>query len=368
MTGTTAPRPARRARRTVLWGVLGIAVVVTGLAMVLPTGSAQEPESSPSPPATEPVVRETLVEQSTEKGSLGFGSPRTVSGAAEGTITWLPEPGSVIDRGDAVARVDDRPVVAVHGTMPLYRTLEPGIRGPDVRQLKDNLAALGYLGITDGDQFDRGTSRAVWAWQKALGTTQTGTVEPSAVVLLPGPVRVSAHRALLGGEGKGALLTVTGTEQVVTFELPAVSSHRVALDMQVGIDLPAGPQTTGTVVAVSPVQPPEGDDEKKDTDAEQAATKVLVTVRPDDPAALEGTDVTPVDVQLRTGERPDVLTVPVTALVALAGGGSAVEKVGGDGTTTLVPVTTGLSSGGRIEITPADEGTLDEADPVVVPT
>lgn len=366
MNGETPAHRPRRSRRIALWGGIAVVAVVSGLALTLPTGPATDAEPAAAPPATEPVVRQTLEDQTNERGALGFGAPVAVAGARAGTITWLPEPGSVIDRGDPVTRVDDLPVVAVHGTMPLYRALEPGLRGPDVRQLKDNLAALGYHGVTDGDRYDRGTTRAVVAWQKALGVPQTGTVEPAAVVLLPGPVRVSAHRAQLGGSGNGALLTVTGTEQVVTFDLSATASSRATVGLSVGLTLPGGTETTGTITAVGPPQVPDDDDDDDD-DSNPSAT-VRVTVRPDDLSAVEGLEAAPVDVTLRSGERPDVLTVPVTALLALAGGGYAVERVSDDGRTSLVPVTTGMFSGGRVEISPADDEQLSEGDDVVVPS
>jgi membrane fusion protein, multidrug efflux system len=56
-----------------------------------------------------------------------------------------------------------------------------------------------------------------------------------------------------------------------------------------------------------------------------------------------------VDVVFTASERKDVLTVPVTALVALAEGGYGVEVVSGS-TSRYVPVTTGLFSNGRVEI------------------
>jgi hypothetical protein len=46
-----------------------------------------------------------------------------------------------------------------------------------------------------------------------------------------------------------------------------------------------------------------------------------------------------------------VLAVPVTALLALAGGGYGVEIVTGPGTDRLVGVQTGIFAGGRVAIT-----------------
>jgi multidrug efflux system membrane fusion protein len=55
-------------------------------------------------------------------------------------------------------------------------------------------------------------------------------------------------------------------------------------------------------------------------------------------------------VAFTAGERPDVLAVPVPALLALAEGGYGVQVVEGD-TTRTVAVETGLFADGKVEIT-----------------
>jgi multidrug efflux pump subunit AcrA (membrane-fusion protein) len=63
--------------------------------------------------------------------------------------------------------------------------------------------------------------------------------------------------------------------------------------------------------------------------------------------------------------KPGVLAVPVTALVALAEGGYAVEVSDpATNATQLVKVTTGLFAGGQVEVTGAG---LHEGQRVVVP-
>jgi multidrug efflux pump subunit AcrA (membrane-fusion protein) len=68
----------------------------------------------------------------------------------------------------------------------------------------------------------------------------------------------------------------------------------------------------------------------------------------------------PVEVVVRVDERTDVLLVPVNALLARAEGGYALEVVADDGTTSIVPVETGLFGAGKVEVTSADidEGTV----------
>jgi peptidoglycan hydrolase-like protein with peptidoglycan-binding domain len=73
----------------------------------------------------------------------------TVSSQLNGTITWVAEPGTVIEQGDILYRVDDQPVVVLYGEEPAYRSL--AIAGPNLdvavaqaalSSAKANLSAL----------------------------------------------------------------------------------------------------------------------------------------------------------------------------------------------------------------------------------
>ena len=62
----------------------------------------------------------------------------------------------------------------------------------------------------------------------------------------------------------------------------------------------------------------------------------------------------------------EVLVVPVAALSSGGDGVARVEKVGDDGTVTVVGVEPGLSAEGFVEVTPLDGGTLEAGDLVIV--
>lgn len=53
-----------------------------------------------------------------------------ISCPLDGTITWVAEPGAVIEQGDVLYRVDDQPVIALYGERPAYRNL--GLVGPNL--------------------------------------------------------------------------------------------------------------------------------------------------------------------------------------------------------------------------------------------
>ena len=69
-------------------------------------------------------------------------------------------------------------------------------------------------------------------------------------------------------------------------------------------------------------------------------------------------------VHVVTESHPDVLAVPVNALVALLEGGYAVEVVDADGARRYVGVETGLFEDGKVEV--AGDG-IAAGDLVVVP-
>jgi hypothetical protein len=227
-----------------------------------------------------------------------------------------------------------------------------GLFGRDVRDdvgevdEVPNLQALGYSGFTVDEVYTRATATAVSKWQKALGLTETGTVELGRVVYASGAVRVDGHKAASGdpvGPGQ-PVLTYTGSAQVITVELAYDDRPLTKTGSVVTVTLPNGrsapAKVTGSVVVINPAAGAEEED----------TTIIEVTVGVDDPAVLAGHEQTTLDVAFVVAERDNVLTVPVAALLALAEGGYGVELVEGDSTRT-VPVTTGLFAGGRVEVT-----------------
>jgi len=55
--------------------------------------------------------------------------------AAPGILNWLPAPGQVVARDEALYAVGEHPVRTLYGQTPLWRDLHQGIQGADVRQL-----------------------------------------------------------------------------------------------------------------------------------------------------------------------------------------------------------------------------------------
>jgi multidrug efflux pump subunit AcrA (membrane-fusion protein) len=73
-------------------------------------------------------------------------------------------------------------------------------------------------------------------------------------------------------------------------------------------------------------------------------------VVPDDPSATGTGDGESVQVSLTIESVHHVLAVPVSALLALAGGGYGLEVIGPSGHHMLVGVRTGIFAGGDVEV------------------
>jgi peptidoglycan hydrolase-like protein with peptidoglycan-binding domain len=309
-------------------------------------GADPEAAAAGLPPATASVTRQTLDDTQTVDGTLGYGDTTALTGRLGGTVTSLPYAGSTIARGRPIYRVDDEPVVLLLGTVPAYRTLGDGDEGADVKQLEQNLRALGHTGFTVDDEFTSATAEAVRDWQEDLGVAETGRVELGRVVFAPGAIRVDSVSAKLGGQaGPGQeVLAYTGTSRVITVQLDVGDQRLAKRGTKVSVALPDGKRVAGTVARVYTVI--EASDDPNGT----PETKIEAQVTLADPKAGAGLDVAAVEVTFTAAQHADVLTVPVAALVALTEGGYGVELVEGSAT-RYVRVETGLFANGRVEVT-----------------
>ncbi|WP_158882715.1 peptidoglycan-binding domain-containing protein [Amycolatopsis anabasis] len=330
----------RRGRRllaaAVVLAVLGTAGVLV-VARLAATGEVAA-EQAAAPPVTTPVRRLDLVDRIQVTGELGHGPASPISGHKPGTVTWLPGPGAVIGRGEPLYAVDAVGVRVLFGATPMYRELGPGVPpGPDVHLVQENLIALGYreIGRADGI-FGDATARALKRWQRAIGVEPTGKLALGDVVVAPGPVRVDRVTARLGAPAEGELVTAGGIERLVTAELEESQQAYAKPGARAEIGLPDGRATTGTVQSVAPKAA-----EGKSGDG----GKLVASLALADPAAAPETGR--VTVAFDGERRAGVLAVPVQALLALAGGGYALEVAD---TRRLIAVEPGLFAAGLVEV------------------
>ncbi len=385
---------------------------------------------------------------------LALGSDAmTVTATGTGVITDIADPGTIIEQGDVVYWVDGQPVIALYGETPAYRTLRdesPNLTGPDVLQLEEALADLGFdfdgalgvdgeftyytslavqlwqeeLGIAidgeleiseiifvpgpsqvtdlmastgqtlspgapvatlatgtalsgpdveqleqaladlgydaDGDMtvddtFTAATSEAVTDWQSAIGQSPDGVIDLGDVVFLPGSIRVGEQLAATGAKvNEGApILAISSAQQVVRVDVPAGDQGLVGIGDPVTVVLPGFEDAPATVASVSTTA----------TVSQDGDTLFEAIVELDDPTVAGGLDEAPVTVDVAGDTATGVLAVPVTSLVALAEGGYAVE-VEVAGGYQLVPVEPGFFANGLVAIT---GNGLSEGDVVTLP-
>ncbi|MFE0146721.1 peptidoglycan-binding protein [Nonomuraea sp. NPDC059007] len=309
-------------------------------------GGAEPSAAPPVTAATGTVDKGDLTQSVRAKGTLGFAGRRTVGAALGGVLTWLPRAGSAIGRDERLYEVDGKPVRLMYGAKPMYRTLSQGAKGADVRQLEANLKALGYgSGMTVDDEYTWATAQAVRDWQEDHDLPETGTTGPEQIAFAPRALRVQKLESATGDRvAPGArLLTATGAERVVTFKVDVTEAAHLKTGDRVTVELPTGKRAKGRVAGIG--RTAEADDQGADK-----TPKVDITVTFDRRAGVKGVDQAPVSVLIRGETRKDVLSVPVTALLAVPGGGYAVRVVGA-GSPRDVKVELGLFADGRVEVT-----------------
>lgn len=377
------PGKAVAAAAAVIATVAGTAVFATAGGS---EGSAAGTSRS-APASTTPLTKGEMDRSATAPGSLEYGDARPVGGRLNGTLTWLPEAGGTVDRGETLYKVDDKPVALMYGELPAYRPLRQGDKGVDVRQLNENLRALGYA-APEGDAFTVATAAAVRAWQRDKGLSATGAVEAGRIVYMPGPARVGSVGGRLGAPASGEVLQLTGRDLVAESEVPMEKQQLARKGARAEIGLPGGRKVKGEVVESAPVLAGgsgggggggagggSGGDKASgagqqtgDGGSAEGATRAKLRLRIRIPAqrALSGLVGGAVDVKLYEKPLEDVYSVPVEALLALPGGGYGIEVVEG-GRSRTVPVRTKYFGDGRVEIEGVEPGSLREGMAVGVP-
>jgi len=325
-----------RRRRGVLAASLAAAAVAGAVATVAVRGGPAA-SAAPAPPrvGTATVVRTNLVSTALTGATLGYAAARPVVNLVTGIYTWLPRPGALIRAGGVLYRVDDSPVTLMAGAVPAWRPFGIGMTGgPDVRQLQAGLIAdhfAGGLFATPTGHYDLATADAVERWQAARGLTVTGSIPLGQVVFLPTAVLVGAMDAAAGeaaAAGQRPYQVTTGQRTVTVPVNPNLPPTTVG--ERVSIVLPSQATVPGTISAAGPAQ-------------------LTVT-----PRGGTGNGVgVPVQVALAVQSARNVLAVPVSALLALAGGGYGLEVVGPSGVHRLVGVTAGLFASGQVQVSGA---------------
>ncbi len=152
-----------------------------------------------------------------------------------------------------------------------------------------------------------------------------------------------------GGDGDSGgtaseLMTTTSTHQLVTVKLDATKQEIAKQGARVSVELPNGDVVGGRIARVGKVATTASSGEGGEGDG-TSTLKVTIKLF----KRVKALDQAPVTVNFERSRAKNVLTVPVTALLARPGGKFAVELRTGT-ERKLVPVTTGLFASGYVEI------------------
>lgn len=331
--------------------------------------------------------------------------------------------GTRVASGDFLGEVSGRPLLALKGDVPAYRDLKFGMTGSDVSQLQRALRDLGYGRGSDSDgTLGAGTAKAVAAFYKdreypapadanPLTTAQVPTASKTpakaadtksivdgttvlpkgeAVFLPSFPATVIETTGAVGQPANGVLLKLTTSGLVVTGQLSPNAQNQVRAGMTCAInDDSSAAKAKGTIASVGQsttaiptgvVVPIGGTSGTSGTTSGQggggnpaggaggattaAYLPLSITTEQPLPSTWNGKNVRIViDTASTSGE---VLAVPLSAVVTTANGTTTVTRVAPDGTQTVVPVTTGLSADGMVEVSPAGQVELRAGDQVRV--
>jgi hypothetical protein len=343
--------------------VVGAVFIGANLSALTDNDDATAAATPIVPLSTATITQRTIESTEEFSGTLGYAGEGVIIAGMNGTYTDLPEVGDILTLGDKIYEVDGTNTsYLMYGKRPAYRPLDrDSENGPDIKQLEASLYEIGFpntLGkkFKPDWNFKAKTEEAVEKWQKRTNQEQDGRIEMGEVTFVPDDVRVTEVLPELGSRAQvGQVLAYTsGTDLVVTLDLEADRRDILDVGDEVSVELPDGTDVAGVVREISSVaQTLQGASEPT----------VEVTIELADIGAIGDLDGAEVDISVVRETRPDVLTVPVDALLALREGGYALELVADDGSTYLVAAEVGLFDDRGVEVS----GNFRAGDAVVVP-
>jgi peptidoglycan hydrolase-like protein with peptidoglycan-binding domain len=353
--------------RTLTAGLVAVVAVGVGAVVWRAAAGGSPGAAAPAAPAvsttTAPVTLGDVTQRVQVAGTLDYdGAYMMINQLPPGILTAAADPGTAVVRGADLFAVSGAPVVLMYGSTPAYRDLSAGMSdGPDVRELEENLVALGMdpaHTITIDNHFSGATADAIRRWQTARGlpaAQRTATIPLGQVIFLPGALRISQAPATVGASiGPGTpVLSGTSTTHVVTAQLTTDRQNLVHTGDRVLVTLPGGATpVAGTITKIGRVAAGGTNTTSGGSATGNAPPTIPVTVALQLPAGVGDLDQAPVQVAITTAQHHNVLMVPVTALLARPGGGYQIRVIETAGT-RLVDVQPGLydDTAGTVEVT-----------------
>jgi peptidoglycan hydrolase-like protein with peptidoglycan-binding domain len=419
----------------VLVGVSAVATVSLGIGVAAGSRitSPEDAAAKTAPPKasqiTVPVARKALSSKVVGRGDASFDGAVNIRVETSGIKTApivtgkVPAVGSTLTEGKALLEITGRPVIGLAGVLPMYRTLSPGSKGPDVLQLEQTLERLGYDPGTVDDEYTLDTSAAVEQLYESAGYDAPVADEQFTQAVDQAKRQVDAAKKQLRQAqsqlkaAKDAKAKDTSVQQGSVDD--AEENLADAREAQNEAEFKAGTPLPVSEVVYVKTLPRRVDDVKVERGGtvsgvvmSASGASLVVTVKVDAETAqrlkagmaatLDLGDSVSVAGKVRrvtkNGNQYDVvvapnaltasqlallrdanvrvtipvkstsgkvLAVPVAALSSGSDGASRVEVLR-NGKVELVPVTVGLSADGFAQVTPKGDAKLSEGDQVVV--
>ncbi|MFV0259529.1 MAG: peptidoglycan-binding protein, partial [Acidimicrobiales bacterium] len=231
---TPGQRLVRLDRRALLALVAAVAVLsavvgwVAGQRIKSPAEIAAEQEPPPPSVITAGLERRVLSQDVVARGTVRAGDATELTVTAptgvDAIITRLPlAAGDQVEEGLTVIEVSGRPVIALQGALPAFRNLIPTLEGPDVAQLEEALARLGFDPGRVDAVYDQATAAAVDRLYRAAGYTPPEAAAEDAAAAAAAEEMLTTSKANLAS-AESALADASK---------PVANSTRLQLDQAV---------------------------------------------------------------------------------------------------------------------------------------
>ena len=166
-------------------------IVITALAYGGYYFGTQNTEDSTSSKTLElttvSIQKGDLAKKEEYNGTLRQTDKKILNSPTNGVVTFLPKEGSVVNFGEVLFIIDNKPVILLQGSTPFYRTLDlnsdPGV---DIQQVEEALVYLGYAdsAFVPDEVFDEQTSKMLNTLYIDYGIDTKSEITPTEQVLI----------------------------------------------------------------------------------------------------------------------------------------------------------------------------------------
>lgn len=323
--------------------VVVIAVVAGAIYSVAVLTADDDPEVDEQVIVVDEVGRRTLQDIVVLRGAVNRDVRFTLFSAGQGRVTALDlAEESIVEPGDIIMEIDGRPMFAIEGSVPYWRTLNrSSTNGPDIELLEQQLADDGFdPGSVDQD-FTSATRTALQQWQEAKGYPDDGIFRATDLAVGAWPATVGTVELEVGQfVAPGVpLMMLVEDELSVIVSIDPTDRSRLVPGLRTTVEVPAtGEDAAGRIIELADTANTDGQGGQR----YRGEIELL--------SDLEAVAGTAVRMEVVLEEVIDALVVPVASVSLSAEGQEEVRILTREGTLSRVPVTTGLTEGALVEI------------------